>query len=240
MGKVLTHKFQDGGMGKAPYRLYGVWSMPSKAILEQNPAAYNIAMRSKPSCCKGSCDHCGTGITHHFMIVDANDDLYVVGSSCVGHLGDTKLEDEVKVQARKIRNDIAKERRDQKRAEERAAREAELEAQKERNGGLTDYELGIKERQDKEAADREHRKEVAKPILDVLGKVGGYFCDDMDYAIIRGNNLSPNQQRVIIEIAAKQFGRKNSKAYKEAYPDIEEQYRLIFKQLEDFNRSQHG
>lgn len=109
-----VHPFEKAGLGQAPFRCIGLWSMPSKSVLEQNPEAYNMAMASGPKgLAKGCCDYCGTGILHHYIIQDKTGHKFVVGSECVFKTADSGLIYEIKI--------IEKQARQAKNAEKRAA-----------------------------------------------------------------------------------------------------------------------
>lgn len=84
MSKCVHENFQ---FGEAPFRFIGVWSAPSRSLLEQNPSAYNLQMQAKPKFCHFGCDHCGTAIEHHYVLRDAKGDKYCVGSSCISKVG---------------------------------------------------------------------------------------------------------------------------------------------------------
>lgn len=77
---IETHPFAH--LGPAPYHYRGIFVMPSKALLEANPMAYNAAIAAAPVTV-GSCHHCGTGITDHYLVEDGAGKLHAVGSSCV-------------------------------------------------------------------------------------------------------------------------------------------------------------
>lgn len=82
-------------LGPGPYKLIAVWSMPSPSLLEQNPDAFNNAMRHAPKLDGyiGSC----SGILHHYIIQNSNGKTYAVGSTCVNkHSQDPNLIKEVK------------------------------------------------------------------------------------------------------------------------------------------------
>jgi len=113
---IETHPFAH--LGRPPYRFAGLFVMPSKGLLEQNPDGYNNALRAAP-CRVGSCHHCGMGLTDHYLIRDADGGLHAVGSSCVkkirrGSEKMTRMEIEV---------------RDAKRARDRDKRHAREEVQ---------------------------------------------------------------------------------------------------------------
>ncbi len=111
------HTFEKAGLGKAPFKIIGTWSMPSKALAEKNPTAWNNALREGPKNA-GCCQFCFTGIIHHFIIKSADEKIFHVGSSCVNKTFDKKLIGEVK----RIKNEIAREKRAEKKAVERKAR----------------------------------------------------------------------------------------------------------------------
>lgn len=137
---VITHRWERFGY-KAPYRITGLWSAPSPSLAEQNPSAYNAALASAPSACRGTCDVCGIGITHHYMVKDSTGKVFAVGSDCVLKADDTKLISEMRAIKNKAARDAAKAKRDAQRIADMAAAEADREAQRQRNGGLTDYEV---------------------------------------------------------------------------------------------------
>lgn len=65
MTEVLTHLWQEQGLGKAPFRALCIISVPSKSLCEANPEAYNNAWRecSQQARALGvelcSCQSCG-------------------------------------------------------------------------------------------------------------------------------------------------------------------------------------
>lgn len=80
--KRFSHKFEEVGLGVAPFRLVvvqrGDW---------------------------GSCDYCSTAIKEHCFIRDRNGKIFVVGNECVRHTGDAGLIDEVKRAVNKVRTE---------------------------------------------------------------------------------------------------------------------------------------
>lgn len=228
--KQVHHKHYE--LGTAPYRFVGIWSAPSKALQEANPSAYNNAMTGRPKACRFSCDHCGTGIEHHCLIVDANGERFAVGSSCIAKLHDTELLEAVEIAKRKAAKVKRKAIADQKRANKQAAYEAELEAQRAKNDGLTDWELQQKERAKALEAKRDAVAVIAEPILTSLRNAGGDFCADISCQILDGHFPSNRAATIVIEIIAKQSGRKGSKAYNAAYPAAEQLFKSIAEQLQ--------
>lgn len=206
---ILVHKQYQ--MGTAPYKLVGFWSMPS-----QSSAAYEVGMQTRPSCCNGMCNHCGTGIVHHYIIKDAEGRNFVVGSSCIDKLNDTELLSAKKIMDR--RNQIAK--NNAKREAKRATELAELDRQRLANGGLTDNEIIWKAKQDAETARVAPIvsivSEIAKELSD--GKRG--FCDSISEQMLRGELPKGRAKDIVLEILSKYAGRTGSKKYQTRYDEV--------------------
>ena len=225
-GTIVDHKAYQ--MGVAPYKWVGMWSQPGKSMLESNPAGYNTAMSARPECCQFSCDHCGMGIMHHCMISDATGKRFSVGTSCIEKLHQSELT----TQANKHEKDrlrlVRQAKADIKRETENAAREAVLEAQMVKNGGLNDYDFNRAAQLAFTADCADHNKLIAMEFLTALELAGGDFCDGIIGSILRGNKPTGYAGSVVCEIAAKQHGRKNSKAYNAVIED----YKAIWAKLE--------
>jgi len=219
--KKLHHKAYQ--FGTAPFRYIGIWSPPSKALLEANPNAYNQAMAGRPKCCGFCCDHCGMSIEHHCIIVDAKGEKYTVGSSCIFKVDDcenlTQVEADVKARQKANRKRLA----DAKREKASAEREAVMQAERDANGGLTNYELGVKNRADIAKTNADAYLELAKYFVVILN-----FSGDFGKSIVRGftNGRIPTGggKTIVIEIVAKAAGRKNSKAYNAKLPEVEAEF----------------
>ncbi|MFT6903899.1 MAG: hypothetical protein ACJAS1_000544 [Oleiphilaceae bacterium] len=219
--QVLAHIWQNEGLGLAPFRNVSLWVAPNKSLLETYPCSYNNAMAAKPKCCHFSCDHCGMPITHHYIIKSADNKLFCVGSECVAKTGNAKLISEAKARKNKHNRENAAAKREAKREEQRLAYEAEMEAERARNDGLTDYEVeqaNIKQERDNYLG---KIADIALPVVSVLENQSGQFAHDMARSISKGGELSPNCKRIVSEILTKQFGRANSKAYNANYDDQE-------------------
>jgi hypothetical protein len=210
---VIHKNFQ---FGTAPFRFVGIWSAPSKALAEANPEAYNAQLRGKPECCHFSCDHCGTSINNHCIIVDATGKRFTVGTDCVSKTNHTEVVSKVKLALRQK----AKAARDAKRQAEQAARQAaydaELQAQRDVNGGLTDDEVAHKSAYAARKEQLARTAAIVAPVVSVLDAAGGDFC----YSIAQGykNGYCPTGRAkdIVIEIVAKQSGKKGSAAYEAA------------------------
>lgn len=229
---VVRHKFFRMGSGGG-FRLISLWSAPSRAVLEQNPRAYNIQMSMRPKCCRFQCDHCGMPIEHHYILKDSNGDTFSVGSSCVEKVGQEELITQakaIKLEADRKKRQEAREKRNEER---RLAQEAEFQAQRDRNGGLTDYEVKIKKREEAHEAFHDLCFEVSRPIVKMLKAAGGNFCLDVAQQLREGRIPSNNAKRIVIEIMAKQKSgsRKGSKAYQAAHPEAEELFNSVEEQI---------
>lgn len=232
---VLTHKWEEAGHGKAPFRPLCIISIPSAEICERNPSAYNQLMAEAMQCAKSfgvtlcSCNVCGMSLVNNVVIRDAAGKHFVVGLDCAGKSGDSKLV----TQAEKLEAARQRQKREAKRDEERQAREAarlaELQAQRDRNGGLTDYELAEKKRADAaQALAGKSRQENAWLIEVLRGEYQGDFVKAMIAQLeakplhdaIRGRAAE-----IVGEIYGKQKGgRRGSKKYQAAEAEFWAKY----------------
>lgn len=120
------HVFEKSGCGIAPFKLIGMWQMPSKSLQEANPDAYNNAIRTAPIKGIGCCAHCWTGIIYHYIIQDVNGKQFVVGSECVNKTGDSGLISRIK----EMKKEVAKVKREAKIDAKLAQRKADLQERK--------------------------------------------------------------------------------------------------------------
>lgn len=220
MNTATVHKHFH--FGTAPFRFVGIWSAPSKSLCEHNPEAYNNQMRSAPECCHFSCDHCGTGIMHHCIIKDAEGKLFSVGTDCVAKTEHTEIISKVKLALKKKARADREAKLRAKQAANQAAYEAELQAERDTNGGLTDFEVA----QNKAQAVRQNKLalagEITAPVVSILEQSGGDFCLSIARAYSEGSAPTYRAKHIVIEIVAKQAGRKGSKAYEAALDAAEE------------------
>ena len=215
----LVHKHYR--MGKAPYRFIGIYSIPSPALAEANPSAYNAQLKAMPKFCSGMCDHCGMGITHHYMLKDAEGNKFAVGSSCIDKMDDVENMFTVDYERKELEHKKRKAIREAKQLERQMKYERELEEQRQRNGGLTDNELAEQKREDEQRQKRRNNEEKFAYFIEHLGLSNG-FAGDLargmrDYGRLpTGRGLD-----IMLEIVAKTAGRKNSKAYDAKYEEAE-------------------
>ena len=227
---TLIHKHYQ--MGKAPYKYVGLWSSPSKALLESNPNAYNNSVAARPKCCHYTCDHCGMPIEHHYMVQDAEGKRFSVGCECIRKMNDvqkmTKAEADKKAHDRKLR----KARADKKREEKRIAQEAELQSQRDANGGLTDWELKEKIRQDAIEAERNANFKDAEYFITAL-KASGSFARDLAESFYRRSLPKGRGVNITLDMVAKYYsGAKQARGakYDAAYIEADEKFELLNKQ----------
>ena len=228
MTEVLTHLWQEQGLGKAPFRALCIISVPSKSLCEANPEAYNNAWRecSQQARALGvelcSCQSCGMSLENNVVIRDAEGKNFVVGCDCAGKVGDTKLTTEVKLLEKARQRKI----KEAKLEAERVAREARIAAdqaaQRERNGGLTDAEVAARARQAAEDAKREKFTAENLWLLKVLDGMNGDFVASMIEKLEVGplNGLSDRCVSILSDIYGKAHGRGGSKKYTAAVDEF--------------------
>lgn len=221
MNKCVHENFQ---FGEAPFQFIGVWSAPSRSLLEQNPAAYNLQMQAKPKFCHFGCDHCGTAIEHHYVLRDAKGDKYCVGSSCIAKVGNVLNLSDAEAAERKRQRDLRRARKEAKREQQRLAYEAKLDAQRERNGGLTDNELAMQKMEQERQQQRLVNEQKFAYFIDGLSEAYGYFAKDVAQGLREGREPSGRGVTIMLEIIAKTAGRKGSKAYEATYAEAEEKW----------------
>jgi hypothetical protein len=192
------HKFTEAGLGSAPFKYLGC----GEEVYRAHPDA--------PVQPGASCDYCGTGIRHVFYIRSADGRRSKIGSECINKAGDRGLISRAKAALNARRRAAAQ-------AKRQAAWDAEHQAQRDRNGGLTDYEV----KEAAWAAERAAKAAAKAPIIELLTPIAedledgrGGFCDSVARDLRRGDLPSPNGCAIVAEILGKAAGRRNSAAYK--------------------------
>jgi len=228
MTKCVHENFQ---FGEAPFRFIGVWSAPSRSLLEQNPSAYNLQMQAKPKFCHFGCDHCGTAIEHHYILRDAKGDKYCVGSSCISKVGNVLNLSDAEAAERQRQRELRRARAQAKREQERLAREAKLQArlaaERERNGGLTDAEVAQQRAEEERQQQRIANQNRYGFFIDGLGEAYGSFAKDVAQGLRDGRQPSGRGVTIMLEIIAKTAGRRGSKAYEAAYAEAEAKWEEV-------------
>jgi len=205
-----AHKWELDGFGKAPFALKGIAELPDTSLAEANPQAYNNALAILPKGYGiGTCYVCGHALKINYLIQDADGKKFVVGSECVKISGDAGMVKRMDYHRRK-RDRV---RRAAKREEQRLA---QLQAERDRNGGLTDYEVREKQYAEEQAALEmalQPVKDLLLPHADRLRDGRGGFRDSVARTLEKGELPYGNGYAIAIEILAKQAGRMNSNAY---------------------------
>lgn len=79
------HKFEMAGLGKAPFKFVGIEELRGPITLL---GGIQVGAPGQPM---GSCDYCGNGIAICCRIRSSDGKEFVVGSTCVGKVGDKGL-----------------------------------------------------------------------------------------------------------------------------------------------------
>ncbi len=224
MNNCVHENFQ---FGEAPFRFIGVWSAPSRSLLEQNPSAYNLQMQAKPKFCHFGCDHCGTAIEHHYVLRDAKGDKYCVGSSCIAKVSNVLNLSDAEDAERKRQRDLRRARAETKREQKRLAHEAKLNAQRERNGGLTDNEIARQKMEQERQQQRIGNEQKFAYFISGLNESYGYFAQDVASGLREGRQPSGRGVTIMLEIIAKNAGRRGSKAYEAAFAEAEAKWEEV-------------
>lgn len=181
------HIWELQGIGKSPFKVVGVFSIPSRSLLESNPAAYQSEMSLRPTGYPiGSCSVCGIGLTHNYLIQDANQQKLVVGCECVKKSGDHQLMSEVDYLVKKSQ----KEARIKKRI---ARHEAELNRQRSQCHGYTEEEWVEHCYQQQEVPRLEFNRLLAEQhlsdLIRALRKTPGNFAQGLLDILDKGNQI---------------------------------------------------
>jgi hypothetical protein len=206
-----SHRWEEAGLGQAPYRLVTCISLATPSLAEANPEGYMNQMREASQAAKhfgvylGSCNYCLASLIHNYVVRDAGGKHFVIGCDCVEHCGDRLLIDEVK-QSEKKRLRAMKAERD------RAAFEAQQAAERTRNGGKTDSEIRCDEYQARMREEQQRQREAALKdnawlITFLEGVSPSPFVEDMIDRLQRYSidDLSGKQQEVLCDIYCRGF-----------------------------------
>ena len=230
--QILTHTWQEQGLGRAPFRFVemicilkhdasgGFGSV--ERVNTHNRLANKRAKALGLSLCQ--CQHCDAALLNNCVIRDADGKHFVVGTSCVEKSDDAELITEAKLAERRRQKSIRDAKRKAKWEAAQAEREKELDAQRERNGGLTDQQVEYNRHQAELAKERTAITKRQKWLIDVVAHVPGGFCADMTRELQRTKitSLSDRCQHILCDIYAKQVGgRRGSKKYKAAEKEFD-------------------
>ena len=209
-----VHPFEMSGLGLAPFRFVGVWTQPTIDEGGNNIEAYNLDMRHKPECCQFMCAHCGTAIMVHCIIENSAGKRYAVGQDCIRKNDAEGCADEALIAVKQRERDMRREKSEAKRV-----RDHENWLNTVCNDqGETNRERQTREYAEEEQAKKDHKNKVMDKwgfLIDAL-RNSGDFGRNLATSIENGGEPFGRGVNIAVEIYAKQFGRKNSKAYTEA------------------------
>tara|TARA_R100001129_G_scaffold126867_2_gene89010 strand:- start:4693 stop:5463 length:771 start_codon:yes stop_codon:yes gene_type:complete len=240
------HPFEKSGMGIGPFEFVGSILLPSPALAEHNPSAYNAALdmahkeASNYGVVLGSCYHCGMGLMHHCIIEDSKGKTFIVGNVCVQKTADQYLGEKTKIAARKMAATVREQNKQIK-------HEIWLASPSEENPELSNEQLAEVKRQEREDRYQKEAQLARERFVITYLKAcetWGFFFDKvwgtsdleelekfLDNAyqgflvsvtrqMMRGDKISWKQWDICSDIYAKTAGRSNSKAYSVAYDDF--------------------
>jgi len=138
------------------------------------------------------CAHCGTAIRTQCIVRSADGIISKVGTTCVSKTGDKGLIDKVKAE-------VNRRKREARWAKEEARRQAMFQEQRDRNGGLTDFELAEQRREQEQ---RDHLKRMA-PVVALAAELEdgkGGFRDSVARDLERGILPTPRGEEIVVDI----------------------------------------
>ena len=212
---ALVHRWQDLGLGVAPFTAVCVLTIPSPSIAEQNPTGYNNALADLSASCRtfgiaaGCCDACGQSLVNNFVIRDARGKHFVVGCDCAEKTGDAKPVTETEKLERERKREIRRAKSAAAAVVRRAEREARLEAERAANGGLTEWEVAEQARLEAEAARVDARMAKVGHVVEMLER-GEDFQRSLA-AQLRVRDLSDRQADYAAKWCVGTTGRRNQK-----------------------------
>jgi hypothetical protein len=209
-----VHPFEMSGLGLAPFRFVGIWTQPTINEESSNIEAYNIDMKNRPECCQFMCDHCGTAIMVHCIIENSAGKRYAVGQDCIRKNDAEGCADEALIAVKQRERDIRREKREAKRIRDH---ENWLDTVC-NDQGETNRERRDREFAEEQQAKKDHNNKVMDKwgfLIDAL-RNSGDFGRNLAASIEEGGEPFGRGVNIAVEIYAKQFGRKNSKAYNKA------------------------
>lgn len=207
---VKEYAFEVAGLGRGPFRCVGMFSIPSAAVQQANPDAYNNQLAQMPrgyGC--GTCAYCGQAIMHCYLIQAACGAKFAVGCDCVAKTGEAKLIERADLFRKRAERKAREEVRAAKMAERRAAymaKRAEREAAE-----AVAAEARRVEREGKRA---ECTAANAWLIKVLRGKTSSPFAHDMaaklETSSFADAGFSPRVVTILRDIYAKHSGDRKS------------------------------
>jgi hypothetical protein len=219
----VEHKWEKLGLGKAPFQVVGLISLPSASIAEKNPDWYHHLLNEFEEARKawklketGSCQACYTPIQNHYIIKSADNKVFVVGSECVKKTYDDGLVKQVKTFERK-----------QKVEAEKFKPKSEKQlfySEKEKAWSQTELKLVAFQKKEKEI-----KADVYEWFASILDTLRGDFAQSYAYKMrtdvgVTFEGVSDRVYSIFADIYAKYMSNgaaRNNKAYKSAYEEFE-------------------
>lgn len=212
MKTEYLHPFEIAGLGESPFRYAGIReNVYSACPGHQQPG--------------GTCDYCGQGIRYECIINSKDGKQFVVGMDCVAKLGraDNKLVDAVKRERLNMERAKRQAEREAKWAEHAAKYAAEMDRQREANGGLTDSEVAKEAEKAKRLEESKQWVTKNNWLLKVLDcEYPSEFIRGMIERLEAGTvaGMPPRAITILKDIYAKSHGRRGSKKYDAALDDF--------------------
>jgi hypothetical protein len=166
---------QTIGLDLANAVVVGFFSLPSPSLAEQNPSAYNAAMRDVPAGA-GSCQHCGTGILHH-VVIRIGTERYFIGRDCANRVGSPMVR-------RCVRENMTAEQIERREADAKASQAA--------------WRAAEDKREAERAAALRARFELLRDIIEPLEAKGTAFHSSLA-SQLRSGPLSPRQAEYAVK-----------------------------------------
>jgi hypothetical protein len=94
MDEKLIHKYEDRGLGKAPYKYLGEWECPSPHMAGNNPEAFRRIVADAPRVDIGTlnvCQYCGAVLMINHIVLSADGKRFAVGSECIRKYGEESV-----------------------------------------------------------------------------------------------------------------------------------------------------
>jgi hypothetical protein len=195
--KKMTVDHPWNWLAQAPFKLVAVFTIPTPG---DNVDAYNNAKREYIETVRalgvsgGSCDVCGNCLLNNFVLEGVDGKRFVVGCDCVAKMGQGEVVTQVEMAKRKHERKLRRARSDAKHAARMAQYELTLQAERERNGGMTDYEM-------QEAA----RRDAARAKEQAAGQQNGWLID----ALIAGGSTSEFVRAMIDKLRTQSLDSHN-------------------------------
>lgn len=232
--EVMTHLWQDQGLGIAPFHIHCLISFPDKSLCEYQPEAYNRACYEASSQGRALgvdlciCQSCGMCLQHNAVIRDANKKFFVVGMDCAMKTGDVKIMAKVKYLERERQKKIREVKAEEARIVRNAAMEARLAEQRAKNDGKTEHEVAVEKR---EKFREETRAANSKKFAWILEVLDNEQKSDFIQSVIAKIELyglaeiSDKMRNILTTIYAKRLGgRYGSKKYNAAADEFDKKF----------------